>query len=132
MQPRRRERPGCKGRHTWEVQLTLEHESAAHSTARVAEWVVAGSPLCQALIPFCQRLTDGPRLCTRVILLRQHLSLNDQLGGGPTDDTSSLGTRVSAAAAVRSSSRHILDLNIAPRKNARARRPFGVRAGAKV
>jgi hypothetical protein len=56
--PRKRERPGCKVRPTWEVQLTLEHGSAAHSTVRAAEWFVAGSPLSQALIQFCQRLTD--------------------------------------------------------------------------
>jgi hypothetical protein len=54
--PRKRERPGGKVRHTWEVQLTLEHGSAAHSTVRAAEWLVAGSPLSQALIQFSQRL----------------------------------------------------------------------------
>jgi hypothetical protein len=54
--PRQRERPGCKVRHTWEVQFTLEHESAVHPNVQAAEWLVAGSPLAQALIQFCQRL----------------------------------------------------------------------------
>jgi hypothetical protein len=73
-------------------------------------------PLSQALIQFCQRLTDEPRLCTLVILLRQHLSLNDPFGGGPTDDTSALGTRWTPAVAEYPTSRHILDLKVAPRK----------------
>src|SRR2546428_30378 len=93
MRPRKREKPGCNGPRTWDVQSTLEHASAAHSTVRAAEWLVAGSPLPQALIQFCQRLTNEPRLCTLIILLRQHLSLNDQFGGGPTDDTCDRGTR---------------------------------------
>ena len=77
MRPRKREKPGCNGPRTWDVQSTLEHAHAAHSTVRAAEWLVAGSPLPQALIQFCQRLTNEPRLCTLIILLRQHLSLAD-------------------------------------------------------
>jgi hypothetical protein len=75
-----------------------------------------GSPLPQALIQFCQRLTNEPRLCTLIILLRQHLSLNDQFGGGPADDTCDRGTRLPSVAAERPTSRHILDLKVAPRK----------------
>jgi len=115
-----------------DVQPTLEHESASHSTARAAEWLVARSPLSQALIQFCQRLTDEPRLGTLVILLRQKMSQNDSFGGGPADDTCDHGTRWPAAAAERPASRHILDLKVAPRKNDRASRPFGVRAGPRA
>jgi hypothetical protein len=35
--PRKRERPGCKVRRTWEVQPTLGHGSAAHSSVRAAD-----------------------------------------------------------------------------------------------
>ncbi len=116
MQPRQRERPGGNGRHTWEVQPALEHARAAHSTVRAAEWLVVGSPLPEALIQYWQRVTAEPRLRTLVILLRQLLSLNDPFGGGPTDDTCDLGTRWPPAAAERPTSRHILDLKVAPRK----------------
>ena len=98
MQPRKRDRSRCNGPRTWDVQPTLEDVSAAHATAQAAEWLVAGSPLPQALIQFCQRLINEPRLGTLVILLRQ------QLGGGPP------------AAAERPTSRHILDRKVAPRK----------------
>jgi hypothetical protein len=75
-----------------------------------------GSALSQALIQLCRRLTDEPRLSTLVILLRQHPSLNDPFGGGPTGDPCSLETRWPAAAAECPTLRHILDLKVAPRK----------------
>ncbi len=71
-------------------------------------------------------------MCTLAILLRQHLSLNDQFGGDPTDDTSALGTRKPPAAAERPTLRHTLDLKLLHAKNNRVSRPFGVRAASKV
>jgi hypothetical protein len=82
--------------------------------------------------PVFQRLTDELRLCILVILLRQHLSLNEPSGGGPIDDTCDPGTRWPPAAAEHPTSRHILDLKVAPRKNDLALRPSGVRAGPKA
>lgn len=92
-------------------QPTLEH-----ACVQAAEWLVAGLPLSQALIQYRQRLTAEPRLCTLVILLRQNLSLNEPSGGGPIDDTCDPGTRWRPAAAEHPTSRHILALKIAPRK----------------
>ncbi len=91
-------------------QPTLEHASV-----QATKWLVAGSPLFQALIQYRQRLTDEPRLCIMVILLRQHLSLNKPFGGGPIDDTCDPGTRWPPAAAEHPTSRHILDLKVTPR-----------------
>jgi hypothetical protein len=92
-------------------QPTLEH-----ARVQATEWLVAGSPLFQALIQYRQRLTYEPRLCTLVILLRQHQSLNDPFGGGPIDDKCDAGTRWPPAAAERPTSCHIFDLKVAPRK----------------
>ena len=108
-------------------QPTLEHASA-----QAAERLVAGLPLSQALIQYCQRLFDEPRLCTLDILLRQHLSLNDPFGGGPIDDTCDAGVRWPLAAAECPTSRHILDHNVPPRKTDCVSRPSGVRARPKV
>jgi hypothetical protein len=98
----------------------------------VAERLVAGLPLSQALIQYRQRLFDEPRLCTLDILLRQHLSLNDPFGGGPIDDTCDAGVRWPPAAAECPTSRHILDHNVPPRKTDCVLRPSGVRARPKV
>ena len=108
-------------------QPTLEH-----ARAQAAEWLVTGLPLSQALIQYRQRLTAEPRLCTLVILLRQHLSLNEPSGGGPIDDRCDPGTHWPPAAAERLTSRHILDHNVPPRKTDCLLRPFAVRASAYV
>jgi hypothetical protein len=92
-------------------QPTLEY-----ANVQAAEWLVAGLPLSQALIQFRQRLAAEPRLCTLVILLRQHLSLNEPSGGGPIDDTCDPGTHWPTAAAEHPTARHILDLKVALRK----------------
>ena len=94
--------------------------------------VRCGPGLFQALIQFASGSLTGLDCATLVILLRQHLSLNEQFGGGPTDDTCTLGTRWPAATAERPTSRHNLNLTDVPRKNDRASRPFGVRAGLTV
>ena len=94
--------------------------------------VRCGPGLFQALIQFASGSLTGLDCATLVILLRQHLSLNELFGGGPTDDTCTLGTRWPAATAERPTVRHNLNLTDAPRKKDRASRPFGVRAGLTV
>ena len=64
--------------------------------------------LFQALSQFASGSLTGFDCAILVILLRQHLSLNEQFGGGPTDDTCTPGTRWQAASAERPSLRHSL------------------------
>src|SRR5271167_253828 len=82
--------------------------------------------------PVFQRLTDELRLSILVILLRQHLSLNEPSGGGPIDVTCDPGTRWPPAAVEHPTSRHILDSKLLHAKNDLVLRPSGVRAGPVV
>ena len=61
------------------------------------------------LIPWC-------RDCEAVILLRQHVSLNEPFGGGPIDDTCASWTSLTTRSCRLPTSRTTLDICVAPRK----------------